>query len=212
MQGNRTADRDPRQCDLAGDPELIEQGRDVVGHRIEGKLAAHLLRHSGAAGVVAQDTARFRELWRDVLPAFERAAHFVNQHQRAVAAAAQLAAQPDAIGLNEIHPAPPGCFFVVCHGERSASKSEVHDTRDDMKLKLSRCGATGGHVGFLAPVGDAGIAAAWADEPALGRTDRSYRIRCGGPSGLMCRFVAVDLKMLNRQRPVMCRHLLVMLP
>jgi len=67
-------------------------------------------------------------------------------------------------------------LFVTASDWPVSPKSEVHDTRDDMKLKLSRCGATGGHVGFLAPVGDAGIAAAWADEPALGRTDRSYRI------------------------------------
>ena len=92
MQGDRTADGDPRKRDLAGDRKMIEQGCDVVGHRIEGKLAAHLLRQSGTAGVIAQDPARFREPWRDVVPAFERAAHFVNQHQRAVAAAAQLAA------------------------------------------------------------------------------------------------------------------------
>ena len=99
-----------RKRDLAGDPKMIEQGCDVVGHRIEGKLAAHLLRQSSAPGVIAQHPARFREPWRDVVPAFERAAHFVNQHQRAVAAAAQLAAQPDAVGFNEIHPAPPEFF------------------------------------------------------------------------------------------------------
>ena len=110
MQGDRAADGDTCKRDLAGDPKVIEQGCDVVGHRIEGELAAHLLRHSGAAGVIAQDPARFRELWCDIVPAFERAAHFVNQHQRAVAAAAQLAAQPDAIGFNEIHPAPPRSF------------------------------------------------------------------------------------------------------
>ena len=99
-----------RQRDLAGDPELIEHRCDVVGHRIEGELAANLLRQSGAAGVVAQDTARFGEPGCDVVPAFERAAHFVNQHQRAVAATAQLAAQPDAIDFDEFHPAPPGSF------------------------------------------------------------------------------------------------------
>ena len=112
VQGDRAADGDARQRDLAGDAEMIEQGRDVVGHRIEGKLAAHLLRQSGAAGVIAQHAARSREPWRDVVPAFERAAHFVNQHQRAVAAAAQLAAQADAVGFNEIHPAPP-VFLLI---------------------------------------------------------------------------------------------------
>ena len=97
MQGDRTADGDARQCDLAGDPKMIEQGCDVVGHRVEGEFAAHLLRHSSAAGVIAQHAARFREPWCDLVPAFERAAHFVNQHQRAVTAARELAAQRDTV-------------------------------------------------------------------------------------------------------------------
>ena len=75
---------------IAGDPKFVEQACDVVGHRIEGKLAAHLLRQSSAAGVVAQHAARFGEPWRDVVPAFERAAHFVNQHQRAVVSCPDL--------------------------------------------------------------------------------------------------------------------------
>src|SRR5437667_141870 len=61
VQGDRTPDGDPRKSDLAGDPKLVEQGCDVVGHRIEGKLAAHFLRYSSSAGVVAQHAARFRE-------------------------------------------------------------------------------------------------------------------------------------------------------
>ena len=141
MQGDRAADGDARKRDLAGDAKCIEQGCDIVGHRIEGELAAHFLRHSGTAGVVAQHAARFREPWRDVVPAFERAAHFVNQHQRAVAAAAQLAAQPDAIGFNEIHPAPPGFLliflFVTASDCRPTSKSEAHDTGDETNLKFS---------------------------------------------------------------------------
>ena len=36
--------------------------------------------------VIAQYAARLCEPWRDVVPAFERAAHFVHQHQGAVAA------------------------------------------------------------------------------------------------------------------------------
>ena len=35
MQGDRAADGDACQRDLAGDPEMIEQGCDVVGHGIE---------------------------------------------------------------------------------------------------------------------------------------------------------------------------------
>ena len=125
----------PASATLPAIAKLFEQGCDVVGHRIEGKLAAHLLRQSGAAGVVTQDAARFREPGRDVVPAFERAAHFVNQHQRAVAAAAQLAAQADAIGFNEIHAAPPaGSFFILLFVTASdwPVKFEDHDTAEDI--------------------------------------------------------------------------------
>ena len=92
MKRDRPADGDTRQRDLAGDPERIEQRRDIVGHRIDAKLAAHLLRHSGPSGVIAQYAAGFREPRCDVVPALERAAHFVHQHQRAVALAAQFVA------------------------------------------------------------------------------------------------------------------------
>ena len=92
MQRDRTADGDTRQRHLAGDPESVEQRSDIVGHRIDAKLAAHLLRHSRPAGVIAQYAAGFREPRCDVVPAFERAAHFVHKHQRAVALAAQLVA------------------------------------------------------------------------------------------------------------------------
>ena len=140
MQRDRTADGDSCKRDLAGDPELIEQGRDVVGHRIEGKFAAHLLRQSSAAGVIAQHAARFREPWRDVVPAFERAAHFVNQHQRAVAAAAQLAAQACAIGFNEIHSAPPVFFFnflfVTASDLPVSPEIRGHDTGDGTNRKF----------------------------------------------------------------------------
>ena len=46
MKCDRTADGNTRQRHLAGDPESIEQRGDIVGHRIDAKLAAHLLRHS----------------------------------------------------------------------------------------------------------------------------------------------------------------------
>ena len=39
MQRDRTADGDPRQRDLAGDPVRIEQRRDIVGHGIEGQIS-----------------------------------------------------------------------------------------------------------------------------------------------------------------------------
>ena len=92
MQRDRTADGDTRQRHLAGDPESVEQRGDIVGHRIDAKLAAHLLRHSRPAGVIAQYAAGSRKPRCDIVPAFERAAHFVHEHQRAVALAAQLVA------------------------------------------------------------------------------------------------------------------------
>ena len=92
MQRDRTTDGDTRKRHLAGNPESIEQRRNIAGHRIDAKLATHLLRHSRPAGVIAQYAARFRQPWRDVVPAFERSAHFVNEHQRAVALAAELVA------------------------------------------------------------------------------------------------------------------------
>ena len=88
MKGDRTTDGDTRKRYLAGDPDVIEQCCDIVGHRIDAKLAAHLLRHSCPAAVIAQYAARIRKPWCDVVPAFERAAHFVHEHQRAIALAA----------------------------------------------------------------------------------------------------------------------------
>jgi hypothetical protein len=43
MKGDRTTDGDTRKRDLAGDPDVIEQRIDIVGHRIEAKLTTHLL-------------------------------------------------------------------------------------------------------------------------------------------------------------------------
>ena len=57
MQRDRAADGDARERHLAGDAELVEQGCDIVGHGVDGKRAAHLLRQSGAAGVIAQHAA-----------------------------------------------------------------------------------------------------------------------------------------------------------
>ena len=135
----------PASATLPAIPKLIEQGRDVVGHRIEGKLAAHLLRQSGAAGVVAQHPARFCEPWRDVVPAFERAAHFVNQHQRAVAAAAQLAAQAAPLAsMKSILRAPRFLLiflFVTASDLPVSPEIRGHDTGDGINLKFLRCGS-----------------------------------------------------------------------
>jgi hypothetical protein len=107
MQGDRATDGDTRQRDFARYREIIEQRCDIVGHCVEGDFAARLLRQSGATGVVTQHAARCREPWRDVVPAFQRAAHFVNQNQRALALTAQLTAERDTVCLNEIHSALP---------------------------------------------------------------------------------------------------------
>ena len=63
MKCDRTAYGNTCQRYLAGDPESIEQRGNIVGHRIDAKLAAQLLRHSRPAGVIAQYAARFREPW-----------------------------------------------------------------------------------------------------------------------------------------------------
>ena len=105
MQRDRAADGDARERHLSCDAERIEQACDIVGHRVDGKLAAHLLRQSGAAGVVTQHAAGSRKPWRHAVPALERAAHFVHQHQGAFALAAELVAQSCAVQFNEIHSA-----------------------------------------------------------------------------------------------------------
>ena len=92
MKRDRTTNRNTRKRDLAGDSERIEQRSDIVGHRIEAELPTHLLRQSCPAGVIAQYASRLREPGRDVVPAFERAAHFVNEHQRVVTLAGELVA------------------------------------------------------------------------------------------------------------------------
>jgi hypothetical protein len=53
MKRDRTADGDTRKRYLAGNPDVIEQRRDIAGHRIDAKLATHFLRHSRPAGIVA---------------------------------------------------------------------------------------------------------------------------------------------------------------
>ena len=139
MQRGRAADGDARQRDLARDAERIEQGGDVVGHRVDVQGAAHLLRHAGAAGVVAQHAAR-REPRHDLVPAFHRAAHLVHEHQRAVAGAGQFVAEPRAVDFDEIHPTRSGFvlifLFVTASDCRSASRSGVNDTGDDMDFKF----------------------------------------------------------------------------
>ena len=55
MQGDRAADGNARQRDLSRNRVVIQQRGDIVGHRVERKLAAHLLRQARAAAIVAQD-------------------------------------------------------------------------------------------------------------------------------------------------------------
>jgi hypothetical protein len=88
MKRDCATDGDARKRYLAGDPESIEQRGDIVSHRINVKLTAHLPRHARPAGVIAQDAPSFREPWYDVVPAFQRATHFVDKHQSGVPLAA----------------------------------------------------------------------------------------------------------------------------
>jgi hypothetical protein len=135
LKRDRAANGNTRQRYLACDSVVIEQRRDIVGHRVDVKLAAYFLRHAGAAAVIAQHAAGFRKLWRDVVPALQRAAHFVHQHQGALALAAELIAQGGAVQFNEFHAALPpvlplfllrhplrvtgrSAFKLLCHGMR----------------------------------------------------------------------------------------------
>ena len=103
MQGDRAADGNARQRDLSSNRVMIQKCCDIVGHRVERKLAAHLLRQARAAAIVAQDLPGRREWRGNLVPAFERAAHLVHQHQRFRALAAELVAQAGAIDFGEIH-------------------------------------------------------------------------------------------------------------
>jgi hypothetical protein len=107
MQGDGAADGNARQRDLSRDGIVIQQRGDIVGHRVERKLAAHLLRQARAAAIVAQDLTGLRESRGDLVPAFKRAAHLVHQHQRFPALAAELVAQAGAIDFGEFHAALP---------------------------------------------------------------------------------------------------------
>jgi hypothetical protein len=107
MQCDRAADGNARQRDFSGNSVVIEQGRYVVGHRVDGECAAYLLRQARPAAVVSQHPTGFRKPSRGVVPAFERAAHFVHQHQRALTPAVKRVAQPGAVDLSEFHAAFP---------------------------------------------------------------------------------------------------------
>jgi hypothetical protein len=89
---------------------------------------------------------------------------------------------------------------------RRRYKSQILEGREQEAMSVWRLLATQGRYDRWLPLGCAHAPALAPAEPAVGATE------CGGLSGLMRRFVAVDLKMLNRQRPVMRGHLFVMLP
>ena len=101
MKRNRATDGNPRQCYRCCGPNVIEQCCDIVCHRVDGELAPHLLRHAGAPAVIAQHPTRVWKPWRDVVPAFDRTAHFVHQHQRALTLAAYRVAQGGTVQFNE---------------------------------------------------------------------------------------------------------------
>jgi hypothetical protein len=54
VQRNRAADGNAGQRHRAADAESVEERREIVGHGVDGKRTAHLLRQAGAARVIAQ--------------------------------------------------------------------------------------------------------------------------------------------------------------
>ena len=97
----------PASATLPVMPQRIDQRRQIVHHRVDGKHASRLLRQPGAARVVAQHAPFRGEPRHHLVPALQAAAHLVDQHDRPLAAARQLVAQADAVGLDEVHAAIP---------------------------------------------------------------------------------------------------------
>ena len=76
MQRDRAADGNAHQRDLSCDAVAIEQGRDIVGHGIDGKLAPHLLRQARAAAIVTQAPGAFRRTAARRPPSFRASRPF----------------------------------------------------------------------------------------------------------------------------------------
>src|SRR5262249_46980113 len=107
MQGYGPADGDAGERNLAGNTERVHKCDEVIDHVVDGERAAHLLRQSGSARVVAQDTPLRGELRRDEVPAFERPAHFVDQYERGRATAGQVVAERRAFDFGKAHARSP---------------------------------------------------------------------------------------------------------
>jgi hypothetical protein len=104
---NRGADGAPGERDRPVDVEGIEQGDEIIDHRVEAKDAAHFFRLPGAARVVAQYLPPHGKRRQHLIPAVEAAAHLVHQHQCFGAIAGKVIAKPDPVRLKKIHPYSP---------------------------------------------------------------------------------------------------------
>src|SRR3954463_16036276 len=105
--------------------------------------------------------------------------------------------------MKSISSAPRFLFYLlVCHGERLAGQPRDPRSRYRRQYKSQILESVGAQKATLrfGVSRRRGAAAAWAESAKI-----------WGCSPLVCRFVAVDLKMLDRQRPVMGGHLLVVL-
>ena len=77
--------------------EILQHAFEVVHRLVVGELLAHLLGQPGAALVVAHDAIVLGQAGRDRVPAVERAAHLVQQHDDRAALAGELIVNADSV-------------------------------------------------------------------------------------------------------------------
>src|SRR5262249_8093113 len=89
--------------------EGLDHGLQVVDRVVVAELLTHLLGEPGAALVVAQNAIALGEPGRDRVPAVERAAHLMQQHDRWSARPGKLIVDADSVGVGPRHgTSPPG--------------------------------------------------------------------------------------------------------
>ena len=88
------------------EPAFLQHGLEVFLQDFRGDRLAHFLGQSGAALVVAQRAEALAQRGKNAVPAVERAAHLVQQHDR-WPVAAKLEVNADAVGVHPGHGLPP---------------------------------------------------------------------------------------------------------
>ena len=141
MQRDGAADRDAGERDLAGDAERVQQrrrGRPTMVSMLE--RAAHLLATARRRACRSAARAGCAEsIGSDHVPALERAAHLVDQHEGGRAVAGKLVAQRGAVDLDEVHGVPQSGSAIG--GATSARQSGAKVERRAgalLQLRLAR--------------------------------------------------------------------------